>query len=129
LRYGSGGSVEFALALGRPLVVEPGGTTLAIRTLLGLGGTPFALLGRFCVFVCLRRMLRRALAFALGLVLFLRRGDGMGLGLLAMSGDLTAKALAFAFALTPGLGQSPGRKEDQRDHDYGGDNDGDYGTR
>lgn len=122
-------SVEFALALGRPLVVEPGGPAFALRTLLSLGGTPFALLGRFCVFVSDRRMFRRTFPLMLSLALLLRRCDGMGLGFLAMSGDLTAKALPFALALAPpGLGQSSGCEQHQRDHDHRRDNDGDYGN-
>ena len=127
---GTCGSVEFALTLGRPLVVEPGGTAFALRTLLSLGGTPFALLGGFCVFVRDRRMFRRAFAFMLGLVLLLRRGNGVGLGFLAMSGDLLANSLAFAFALAaPGLDQSSGCEQHQREHDDDGDNDDDYGNR
>jgi hypothetical protein len=129
LPRGSGGSVEFALALGRPLVVEPGRTAFSLRTLLGLGGAPLALLGSLCVFVRDCRMFRRAFALLLGLVMFLRCGDGMSLGFLAMSGDLTAKALAFAFALTPGLGPSPGREQYQPYHDHDGNDDGDYSDR
>jgi hypothetical protein len=106
-----GGSVEFALALGRPLVVEPGGAAFALRTLLSLGGTPF--------------MFRRAFAFKLGLVVFLRRSDGVGLGFLAMSGDLTAKALTLMFALAAPRNQSSACEQQKRDHDH--DN-GDYGN-
>ena len=127
---GTGGSVEFALALGRPLVVEPGGAAFALRTLLSLGGTPFALLGGFCVFVRDRRMFRRAFAFMLGLVPLLRRGNGVGLGFLAMSGDLLANSLTFAFALAaPGLDQSSGCEQHQSEHDDDSDNDDDDGNR
>ena len=129
-RTATGGSVELALALGRPLVVEPGGAAFALRTLLSLGGTPFALLGGFCVFVRDRRMFRRAFAFMLGLVPLLRCGNGVGLGFLAMSGDLPANSLALAFALAaPGLDESSGCEQHQREHDDDGDNDGDYGNR
>ena len=110
--------------------MEPGGTAFALRTLLSLGGTPFALLGRFCVLVCDRRMFRRAFALIFGLVMLLRRRDGVRLGFLAMSGDLTAKTLALAFALAaPGLDQPPGCEQHQRNYGHDGDNDGDYGNR
>ena len=127
---GTGGSVEFALALGRPLIVEPRGAAFALRTLLSLGGTPFALIGGLCVFVRDCRMFRRAFTFMLGLVLLLRRGNGVGLGFLAMSGDLLANSLAFAFAFAaPGLDQSSGCEQHQRKHNDDGDNDDDYGSR
>jgi len=128
--HGSCGSVEVALSLGGPLVVEPGGTALALCTLLSLGGAPLALLGRSCVLICDRRMLLGTFALLLRLILLLRRGDGMSLGFLTMPGDLAAKALAFTLALaTPGFGQSPGRKHDQRHHDYDGKNDRDDDNR
>jgi hypothetical protein len=70
---------------------------------------PFALLRRLCVLVCDRRMFRRAFALIFGLDMLLRRLSGMGLGFLAMSSGLAAKALAFAFALAaPVLGHSSG---------------------
>lgn len=127
---GTCGSVEFALTLGRPLIVEPGGTAFALSTVLSVDSTPFALLSGFCVFVRDRRMFRRALAFMLGLVLLLRRGNGMGLGFLAMSGDLLANSHPLALALAaPGLDRSSCCEQHQGEHDDGGDNDGDYGNR
>src|SRR5436190_5750372 len=42
-------SLRLALALGCPLVVEPGGAAFALRALLGLGRASFALLGRLRV--------------------------------------------------------------------------------
>jgi hypothetical protein len=54
----------------------------------------------------------------------------VGLGFLAMSGDLPANSLALAFALAaPGLDESSGCEYHQRQHDDDGDNDGDYGNR
>ena len=127
---GTCGSVEFALTLGRPLIVEPGGTAFALSTALSVDSTPFALLGGFCVFVRDRRMFRRAFAFMLGLVPLLRRGNGVGLGFLAMSGDLLANSLTFAFALAaPGLDQSSGCEQHQSEHDDDSDNDDDDGNR
>ena len=78
------------------------------------------------MFVRDRRMFRRAFAFMLGLVLLLRRGNDVGLGFLAMSGDLLANSLTFAFPLAaPGLDQSSGSEQYQRQHDDDSDDDDD----
>jgi hypothetical protein len=103
--------------------MESGSPAFAPRSLLSLGGTPLALLRRLCVLVCDRRMFRRALALISGLIVLLRRLDGVGLGFLAMPGDLAAKALALA---APVLGSSSGREQPQRDHDYDADDDRDH---
>jgi hypothetical protein len=130
LRQWAKGLVEVALALGRPLAVELGRTLLAPGALLNLGGTPFALLRFLGVPFRGRRMFRRAFALVFCLVMLLGRRHGVGLGFLAVSGDLTAQPLALAFALaTPSLDRSSGREQHQRDHDHDGDNNRDYSNR
>jgi hypothetical protein len=122
------GSVEVALALGRALAVELGGTLLAPRALLSLGGTPFACLRLLGVPFGGRRVFRRAFTLVFGLVMLLRRLDGVGVGFLAVSGDLTAKPFALTFTLAaPLLDRSSGCQQQKRDHDHDGDHDGDYG--
>ena len=92
-------SVEVALALGRALTVELGGTLFAPRTLLSLGSPPFACLRFLGVPFGGRRVFRRTFTLVFGLVMRLGRLYGVGLGFLAVSADLTAKPLALAFAL------------------------------
>ena len=158
--------LSVTLALGGLLVVEPGRAAFALRALLGLGGTPFALLrsplvllrGRCmcCLLVrrsplmllCDRPMFGRPLALLRGVVLtraplllcrrrklsgafaLTRRGvvlfaspDGMGLGFLAMSRRLAAKALALAATV---LGRASGREQHEPQHDQDADHDGDH---
>ena len=108
--------------------MEIGGTPFAPRTLLSLGGTPFPRLCLLGVPLRGRRVFRGTFAFVFGFAVLLRRRYGVGVGFLAVSGDLTAKPLAPAFALAPPvLDRSTGC--DQRDHDHDGDNDGDHGDR
>jgi hypothetical protein len=124
------GSVELALALGRPLAVELGRTLFAPCTPLSFRSPPFALPRLLCVPFRGRRVLRRACALLFGFVMLLRRSHGVGLGFLAVSGDLTTKPLALTFALAaPFLDRSSGCEQHKRDHDHDGDNDGDYGNR
>ena len=120
------GSFEVALAFGRPLIVESGGAAFALRTILSVSGTAFALLRRLSMLVRDRRMFCRAFALTFGLVMLLRRRDGVGLGFLAMSGGLAAKALALALALAAVHGHPPGREQNDGDHDYDADDDGDH---
>jgi hypothetical protein len=109
--------------------VELGGTLLAPRTFLSLRGTPFARLRFLCVPLRGRRMFRRAFALAFSLLLFLRGRHGMGLGFLAVAGDLAAKPLALKFALAaPILDCSSGCEQHKRDHDHDGESNGDYGN-
>lgn len=123
-------SVGVSLALGGTLLVEPGGASFPLRTLFGLDGTLLALLRLLGVLLCNRRMLRRAFALAFGLVMLLRCRDGVSLGFLAMSGGLSAYALALALALAaPGLDHSSGDEQHDSDRDENGDDDGDHGDR
>ena len=83
--------------------MELGGTLFARRTLLSLGGPLFACLRFIGVPFGGRRVFRRAFTLVFGLVMRLRRLHGVGLGFLAVSGDLTAKPLALTFALAAAL--------------------------
>jgi ketosteroid isomerase-like protein len=100
--------------------VEAGGSALALSELLGVGGTPLALLSG-------RRKLFGPVALTRGLVVLLTRPARVGLGFLAMPGSLGAKTLALAAAVLgrPPAGNQPQHQQDEHydddhDHDSGG---------
>jgi hypothetical protein len=72
-------------------------------------------------------MFRCAFTLVFGLVLLLRCRHVVGLGFLAVSGDLSPKPRTFKFALAAPLRhRSSGCQQQKRDHDHDSDRDGDY---
>jgi hypothetical protein len=94
--------VGVALALGGPLVVKPGEAALALRTLLGLGGTAFALLGRACTVRCEFALLPGLVVLDPGGLAFAPR-PLLGLGHAAFVLLGSPEMLLCGFALASGL--------------------------
>ena len=110
--------------------MELGGTLLAARTLISLGGTPLALLCLLGMPFRGRRVFGGASALLGGLVTLFCRFHRVGLGLLLMSGGLAAKPLARNFAVAaPSLHRSSSDQQHDSDHDDSDNDNGNYGNR
>ena len=127
---GTGGSVEFALTLGRPLIVEPGGAAFAFSTVLSVDGTPFALLGGFCVFVRDRRMFRRrsrscsaSSCFSVAVTAWASASWRCP----ATSSRIRKRSRSRSRRRVSTIRRDS--EQHQHEHDDDGDNDGDYGSR
>jgi hypothetical protein len=107
--------------------VEFGGALFASCTLLGFGRAPLLLLRLSRVALGGVGVFRCTFALLLGLVVLLARGHGVGLSLLAVSGDLTTESFALPFALATALRRSSERQYHQRENDDDGGDDDDYG--
>jgi hypothetical protein len=110
--------------------MELGGTLFPTYPLFGVGRTPLALLRLLRVPFGGRRVFGRGISLPRRFLLLLRCLHAVGLGFLAMSSRLIAKAFTPTFSLTaPVLGGTPECQQPEGDHDNGRSDDGDYGNR